>query len=101
MFVLWSSVSSFPRKREPRDFSHLPPVRARASSGPPLSRGRRCEGVARLDYSLGRRCPPERKNRPERTALLGFLLCDKVRQLTEQPRRACGHRGHEGKRDKR
>ena len=30
-----------------------------------------------------------------------FLLCDKVRQLIEQPRRACGHRGHEDKRDKR
>jgi hypothetical protein len=49
----------------------------------------------------GRRRPPERKNLPERAALLSFLLCEKVRQLTEQPRRACGHRGHEDKRDKR
>ena len=39
---------------------------------------------------------PPRKGGPPQ-----FLLCDKVRQLTEQPRRACGHRGHEDKRDKR
>src|SRR6202040_4389599 len=47
----------------------------------------------------GRRRPPERKNLPERTALLGSLLCDKVRQLIGQPRRSCGRRGHEDKRD--
>jgi hypothetical protein len=47
----------------------------------------------------GCRCPSERKNLPKRTALLSFL-CQKVRQLTEQLRRSCGHRGHEDKRDK-
>jgi hypothetical protein len=40
----WFSVSSFPRKREPSDFS--------CCSGSPLSRGRRYQGVGRLGYSL-------------------------------------------------
>src|ERR1700730_7715968 len=33
----------------------------------------------------GRRGPPERKNPPERTALLSLSLCDKVRQLPSNP----------------
>ena len=43
---------SFPRKREPRDFSHLPPVHARGRLWVPLSRGRRIWVCVELDYSL-------------------------------------------------
>src|SRR5215831_3053313 len=50
-----SLVSSFPRKREPRDFSHLPPVHARGRPWAPAFAGATIGECCRLDYSLLRR----------------------------------------------
>ena len=57
------------------------------------------KGLMRSRDTGGRGRPPERKNLTERVASQ-FWLCGKVRQLTEQPRRVCGHRDHGDKRDK-
>src|SRR5262249_42510579 len=46
------SFSSFPRKRGPTDFSHLPPVQARGKLWAPAFAGATIGGCYRLDYSL-------------------------------------------------
>src|SRR5947208_3800100 len=42
------SFSSFPRKREPRDFSHLPPLHARGTLWAPAFAGATMEGATDL-----------------------------------------------------
>ena len=49
---LFALCSSFPRKREPRDFSHLPPVHARGRLWAPAFAGATIGECCRFDYSL-------------------------------------------------
>ena len=47
-----SPISSFPRKREPSDFSHLSPVQARGRLWAPAFAGATIGECCRFDYSL-------------------------------------------------
>ena len=46
-----SPIPSFPRKREPRDFSHLPPVKARGRLWAPAFAGATIGECCQFDYS--------------------------------------------------